>query len=64
MREVKKVEKNQPQIRKEQWENLSDKVRGMLLGTIMGDSSLGIGKGYANARLSFRHSVTQTEFFN
>lgn len=49
---------------KKQWEKLPDRVRAILIGTIYGDSSVGITKGYANARVQFRHSINQTEYFN
>ena len=49
---------------KQQWEKLSDRVRSVLLGTIMGDASIKINKGYANARVQFRHSEKQREYFN
>ena len=38
-------------------------VLSTLCGTVFGDSSLKIQKGYANARLSYRHSSRQTDWF-
>lgn len=34
------------------------------MGTLLGDGSIGIFKNYVNARVSFRHSELQEEFFN
>jgi hypothetical protein len=34
------------------------------LGSLLGDSSLELHKGYKNARFSFRHSAKQEEYFN
>ena len=48
---------------KEQWNKLSEEVRAILLGTMMGAGSVGITRGYVNARVSFRHSKVQTEYF-
>lgn len=42
---------------------LSEVERSVILGTLLGDGSLKLHKGYANARLAFRHSVTQAEYF-
>lgn len=38
-------------------------VLNVLCGTIFGDSNLKVQKNYANARLQFRHSTRQTEWF-
>lgn len=38
-------------------------VLSTLCGTTFGDSNLTVQKNYANARLSFRHSTRQTEWF-
>ncbi len=42
---------------------LSDRVRDIILGMLLGDGSLKKQKGYANAYLQFRHSETQEEYF-
>jgi hypothetical protein len=42
---------------------LSDQARAILLGSLLGDGSLKIHKGYSNARFSFRHSSAQQEYF-
>jgi hypothetical protein len=59
-----KLEQKKIEQAKIQWEKLSDRVRSVLLGTVVGDASVGIYKGYANARVQFRHSEKQTEYFN
>jgi hypothetical protein len=43
---------------------LSKSARALILGTLLGDGSLKKQKGYANARLQMRHSVTQVAYFN
>lgn len=43
--------------------SLSDREKSIILGSLLGDGSLKIHKGYANARFSFRHSITQKEYF-
>lgn len=43
---------------------LSDRERQLLLGGILGDGSLKVHAGYANARYAFRHSVKQKEYFD
>ena len=42
---------------------LSDHAHAIILGSLLGDGSLRMHKGYANARFSFRHSETQKEYF-
>src|SRR3989344_7224123 len=42
---------------------LSDRSREIVLGSLLGDGSLKIHKPYKNARFSFRHSLTQEEYF-
>ena len=42
---------------------LSDHVKEIILGSVLGDGSLKIHKPYKNARFSFRHSVKQKEYF-
>lgn len=49
---------------RQQWEKLSVRIREVLLGTVLGGTSVGIDKGYVNARVQFRHSIKQTEYFN
>lgn len=48
---------------KKEFELLSDQTRAILLGLVLGDGSIKINQGYKNARLSFRHSITQEEYF-
>lgn len=43
---------------------LEKQVKMVLLGTLLGDGSLGIYDNYSNARFQMRHSVKQTEWFN
>lgn len=43
---------------------LLSKTKEILLGSLLGDGSLKIYSGYANARFSFRHSVIQKEYFD
>ncbi len=43
--------------------SLSDRCIEVILGTLLGDGSLKVNRGYANARLSFRHSTVQKEYF-
>lgn len=43
--------------------SLSDRCREIVLGSLLGDGSLKIHRPYVNARFSFRHSVTQSEYF-
>lgn len=38
-------------------------VKEIILGSLLGDGSLKISKGYVNARFSFRHSLKQKEYF-
>lgn len=51
------------QREKEQWEKLSDRVRALLIGLALGDGSVKVAKGYKNARMQFRHSIKQTDYF-
>lgn len=41
---------------------LSEQTRAAILGSLLGDGSLKIHPGYANARFSFRHSSKQREY--
>lgn len=43
--------------------SLSDREKSIILGSLLGDGSLKIHKGYANARFSFRHSIAQKKYF-
>ena len=43
---------------------LSDICKSILLGSILGDGSLKIHKGYKNARFKMRHSIIQKEYFD
>lgn len=38
-------------------------IKSILCGTIICDGSIGISKGYTNARIQMRHSTRQTEWF-
>jgi len=42
---------------------LSDSVKSIILGSLLGDGSLRKAKGYKNVRFSFRHSQVQEEYF-
>ena len=42
---------------------LSYRCKEIILGSLLGDGALEIPKGYKNARFSFRHSVSQKEYF-
>lgn len=42
---------------------LSENCKAIILGTILGDGSLKIQKGYKNARITIRHSIVQEEYF-
>lgn len=42
---------------------LSDSCVSIILGSILGDGSLKIHKGYKNARFKFRHSIVQKDYF-
>lgn len=42
--------------------DLSMSTKQIILGSLLGDGSLKIAKGYKNARFSERHSVTQQEY--
>jgi hypothetical protein len=44
--------------------SLSDRVQEIVLGSLLGDGSLKIHKGYANARFSFRHSAAAAGYFH
>ena len=43
--------------------SLSDHVVSIIFGSLLGDGSLKIHKGYTNARFSFRHSIVQKNYF-
>lgn len=43
--------------------SLSSQWREVVLGSILGDGSLKVQKGYRNARFSFKHSIHQEEYF-
>lgn len=43
--------------------NLNPLILSVLCGTVLGDASLSIQKGYINARFQYRHSTRQTEWF-
>lgn len=42
---------------------LSDPVKEIILGSLLGDGSLKLYKGYQNARFSFKHSENQSAYF-
>lgn len=41
----------------------SDECKSIVLGSLLGDGSLRIQKGYKNARLSIKHSEVQAKYF-
>ncbi len=43
---------------------LSEIVRAIILGSVLGDGSLKIHRPYVNARFSFRHSENQKSYFD
>lgn len=43
--------------------NLSCSCKEVILGTLLGDGSLKIQRGYKNPRLTIRHSILQKEYF-
>lgn len=43
---------------------LSYQCKSIILGSLLGNGSLKIYKGYKNARLSIRHSIIQKEYFD
>jgi LAGLIDADG DNA endonuclease family len=43
--------------------SLSEHAAAIILGSLLGDGSIKIHPGYANARFSFRHSSTQSDYF-
>lgn len=43
---------------------LSNSTVEVILGSLLGDGSISLSKGYANARFAFRHSQKQLEYFN
>lgn len=42
---------------------LSENTKAIILGSVLGDGSLKLHPGYANARFSFRHSEKQSDYF-
>lgn len=42
---------------------LSSRVKAIIFGSLLGDGSLRIDKNYKNARFSFRHSLSQKDYF-
>lgn len=42
---------------------LLDHSKDIILGSLLGDGSIAINKGYKNARFSFKHSIKQKEYF-
>lgn len=43
--------------------SLSDPIKSILLGSLLGDGCLRIYMGYKNAKFSFRHSIIQKDYF-
>lgn len=43
--------------------SLSSQWREVVLGSVLGDGSLKVQKGYRNARFSFKHSIHQEDYF-
>ncbi len=44
--------------------SLSENARAIILGSLLGDGSLAVSRGYVNARFQFRHSIKQKEYFS
>jgi hypothetical protein len=44
--------------------DISERQKSILLGTLLGDGSLGIYTGYRNALFQMRHSIVQTDWFH
>ncbi len=42
---------------------LSDQCISVILGSLLGDGSLALDKRYKNARFSFKHSISQKDYF-
>lgn len=63
VKELKQEKTKSLEQGKKEFESLSDQTRAILFGLLLGDGSLKIHQGYKNAKLSFRHSVTQEEYF-
>lgn len=42
---------------------LLETTKKIVLGSLLGDGSLNVHKGYRNARFSFRHSMVQKDYF-
>lgn len=42
---------------------LSEKTQAIIYGSLLGDGSLAVSRGYVNARFQFRHSLKQKEYF-
>ena len=42
---------------------LKNRCREIILGSLLGDGSLKIGRKYKNARICFRHSISQKDYF-
>lgn len=42
---------------------LSKECEAVVLGSLLGDASIAVNPNYKNARLSFRHSINQKEYF-
>ena len=42
---------------------VSNRCKEIILGSVLGDGSLILSKGYKNARFEFRHSIIQKEYF-
>jgi hypothetical protein len=55
---------SQPKRKIFQQVSLSDSCQSILYGTLLGDGCMQKTKGYANARLSIRHSWKQKEYFD
>jgi hypothetical protein len=59
-------EKKKPNLqgKKLQQISLSDDCKSIIYGTLLGNGCLQKAKGYKNARLSIRHSASQSEYFD
>jgi hypothetical protein len=54
---------NKEQINQKKYSLMSCQTKSILLGSILGDGSLKIDKGYKNARFKFVHSSKFEDYF-
>jgi hypothetical protein len=63
MKNTKNKNKNFYKVKEMDQILLSDLTKSIVLGSILGDGSLKIHKGYRNARISIRHSTVQSDYY-